>query len=186
MENDQEVVILSSPLFALPSPPQAVHHFDPNLQNDPAWKNHGNYSILPLDPIKHQKEHSRVMKLIQESLLPQSNMKIQKIQVVWNRNLSRIFEGYLEVLQSRASKPEFQPSWNQESNPVIRQQIMERFHSIVQRGGKRQDGCSIFPVFHGTKKNAIHGILENGFAALQLTDEGYFGTFFIFSVSISS
>jgi hypothetical protein len=91
-----------------------------------------------------------------------------------------MFEGQVEVLKSRSSSPLFQPSWDQESNPSLRKQIAERFQTIVRKQGSFIDGCSILPIFHGTKREAIAGILENGFAPLQSTDEGYFGTSLLF------
>jgi hypothetical protein len=121
-------------------------------------------------------EFDRVMRIISASLSPTSQLKIEKIQVVWNRNMSRMFEGQVEVLKSRSSSPLFQPSWDQESNPSLRKQIAERFRTIVRKQGSFIDGCSILPIFHGTKQEEIPSILRIGFAPLQSTDEGYFGT----------
>ena len=121
------------------------------------------------------------MGIISASLSPQSKLKIQKIEIVWNRNLSRMFEGQVEVLKNRSSKPQFQPSWDQENNPSLRKQVADRFQLIVRKQGSHIDGCSIVPIFHGTKQESIRSILENGFAPLQSTDEGYFGIFLLFS-----
>jgi hypothetical protein len=91
-----------------------------------------------------------------------------------------MFEGQVEVLKNRSTKEQFQPSWDQESNPTLRKQVMDRFQTIVRKQGSFVDGCSILPIFHGTKREAIKSIIENGFAPLQSTDEGYFGTFSFF------
>jgi hypothetical protein len=157
------------------SSPQQLHHFAASLRDDPGWLNAGEYSTLQLDPQRHKKEFDRVMSIISTSLSPTSKLKIEKIQVAWNRNLSRMFEGQVEVLKSRSSSPLFQPSWDQESNPSLRKQIAERFQMIVRKQGSFIDGCSIVSIFHGTKREAIASILQTGFAPLQSTDEGYFG-----------
>ena len=162
------------------SSPQQLHHFAASLRDDPGWLNAGEYSTLQLDPQRHKKEFDRVMSIVSASLSPTSKLKIEKIQVVWNRNLSRMFEGQIEVLKNRSSKPQFKPSWDQESNPSLRKQIAERFQTIVRKQGSFIDGCSIVPIFHGTKREAIASILRTGFAPLQTTDEGYIGTSLLF------
>jgi hypothetical protein len=151
------------------------HHFDAALQQDPGWKQFGDYATLELDPTKHRKEYERIMRIIETSSSNKSGLKVKTIQVVWNKNLNRIFEGYAEVMKSRSGQKEFQPSWTEDGNASLRKDVMERFRAMVDRQGSQMGGCTIIPVFHGTRRENIPGILKSGFAALQSTDFGFFG-----------
>ena len=45
-------------------------------------------------------------------ILPQ----IKKIELIWNSNLQRMFQGKIETLSDRSTQAVFSPKWHLESN----------------------------------------------------------------------
>lgn len=58
---------------------------------------------------------------------------VKKVELIWNKNIERMFEGKLNVLSIRSTQPEFQPKWKSESDTQFRKKIEERFNNYISR-----------------------------------------------------
>jgi len=123
-------------------------------------------------------EYRKVEKIFKESSSDEflKNFEIEKVELIWNKNLERMFEGQMIILQERSHENAFQSTWKTEELKVDhRQQVMERLKQLISKFSPQPKDVNVIPLWHGTKSHLVPKICSSGFAALQLTDSGYFG-----------
>lgn len=98
------------------------------------------------------------------------------IRVIYNSSKADAFRRRMLDLDHRHGNDVFSATWSSENQPQLRGQLHEQL-MIASREFKDRDfpNVHLMPVWHGTKKVAADSIVNAGFAALQSTDEGWFG-----------
>lgn len=77
------------------------YYFDSSLLQSPDWKEQSRYKTLELDSTKHSSEYNKISSIIQKTA---PNFVIEKITLVWNAGLTRMFEEQIEIFSSRFLK----------------------------------------------------------------------------------
>jgi len=107
---------------------------------------------------------------------PVPGYEVGAVQVVYNPNFNRNFQGKLQDLQHRHGNKAFDPSWQQENEPEWRAktyQKLERLAAPYQ--DKDYPNVKIVPVWHGTSREYLDSIFKTGFANLAKVDAGFYG-----------
>lgn len=148
----------------------STYHFDPTLLQDKRWVDKTKYYLLPLE--KTDAEYQKIEKLFMETA--SKGWHIKKMDLIWNKELSRGFDLQRGVLSNRSNKPTFQPTYHLENDATHRKNTFERLQKYASKFNSSNEVITV-PVFHGTSSEVLHDICSDGFACLKSTDAGYFG-----------
>jgi len=137
-----------------------------------------------------------------------ANRSIKNIHCILNLGASRQFEGTVQTLEGEADNPVFSPSWQNETDVVLRKKVMNRWQevtapyspfSITWSGHTKESFTKvrILPLWHGTTEKICQSICQSGFTFFgkhtlikggteqnqKNTDIGYFGSGIYFTNS---
>jgi hypothetical protein len=147
----------------------------PEMAKEQSWKSVDLYSVLQIDMKNYPSTFYRIHQYITRTC-PHffDEYHIKRVDAIWNSKLHSPFVHQCDILERRAKQSEFKPSWNEESNPELRKRALDVLNGFAFKDLPFAH-LKILPVFHATREEYIPKILNTGFAALQLTDSGYFG-----------
>lgn len=158
----------SPTLSSTSRPPWA---FDPSL--DDRFKQI-TYSESPYARIDGGKEDfEKVFKIYQERPIP--GYDLEKVEIVFNPVFKSLFVNTMDLLEQRASSTVFASTWEKEKDSSIRKVVHHTLQVIANQFSSGHNTVKVIPMFHGTRKEAIDGILKTGYANLATTDSGFFG-----------
>ena len=128
------------------------------------------YALIPASP----EDIGKVVNFYQFSSVP--NMDIGRVYIIYNPMFNRHFQLELQALETRASKPAFQPKWNEEDKAELRSKINKLCDELVQPYTDEDlPHVKLAWSWHGATTGNLPNIFETGYANLQITDPGYFG-----------
>ncbi len=109
-------------------------------------------------------------------MAPVDGKELGDVRVIYNKSKSEAFRRKMLDLQVRHGQAVFNPSWQTENLAEWRRQVFEQSANVTAEFLDRDfPNVRLMPVWHGTKSVAANSIVNGGFAALQSTDEGFFG-----------
>lgn len=97
-------------------------------------------------------------------------------QAIKHASQSEIFKHRLKLLNERANLQPFMPKWKSDNDPNLRQTVFAKHVNLTKEFTDQEyPHVQLMPCWHGTSDAAAAGIVKAGFAALQTTDDGWFG-----------
>jgi hypothetical protein len=139
--------------------------------------------VFSCELIEQNAFHSTLARFIKHWIGPLKNgFTTEMIEIVQNRDKFNHFRQQIEIVESRAGQPVFQPNLNGETNIKERQKVLKRLESLYEQVVNSRK-AHIVRVWHGTNKKLLPYLLGEGFASLGITDDGWFGKGMYFSSS---
>ncbi|CAF5047163.1 unnamed protein product, partial [Rotaria sp. Silwood1] len=99
--------------------------FHPLYLSDTTYPNTMSCILQPLQNNIHLKLYNRILKWL--GPLP-NDIDIDKIELIHNADLHRMFLQQIKRTERRQKQQEFQPNLNAESNPIERKKVLNRLH----------------------------------------------------------
>ncbi|CAF0838037.1 unnamed protein product [Didymodactylos carnosus] len=120
--------------------------------------------------------HNKVLRMVHEWLgyLP-VGYNIEKIEVVFNSNRYRMFEGQLMSAEHRQEQAAFQPNLSIEDSQEERQNVLDKLYDLAKKV-QHNRRVRIVRMWHGCKRSILPNLLSDGFATLSILDSGWFGS----------
>lgn len=118
---------------------------------------------------------------------------------MFNPNRYRLFLGQLEDVEQRSAQPVFQRTrgfcfdfelflvaahLEMESESSTRAAVLAHLNSLCAKV-KCNRNARLVRAWHGSKASVVDNVLENGFAAIAMLDDGWFGKGIYFSTNAS-
>lgn len=135
--------------------------------------------LRPNENRTHLKRYDEILQWL--GPLP-NETDIDKIELIHNTDLHRMFRLRIKLTESKQKQKEFQPDLNKETNPTEREKVLDRLHLLSQKV-QHNRSASVVRVWHGCSRASVSKILSNGFAALSKLDDGWFGKAMYFTSS---
>jgi SidE phosphodiesterase (PDE) domain/Poly(ADP-ribose) polymerase catalytic domain len=168
---DNELV--ASDLLQVKNPSKSWH-FSAHLlaQANKAEKENG-FALLPAGV-------EDIGKLLQLYFLcPVPGYDVRRVEIIYSRNQSQIFERRMQVLNTRAepaSAAAFAPKWSTEYDACWRAEVDIICRSMAAPYHDPDfPNIKLLPMWHGTKDDVLESVLRAGYACLAKTDVGFFG-----------
>ena len=141
-----------------------------------------NTTSCVLQPQENE-NHTKLYNQILEWLGPlPSDVNVDKIELIHNTDLYRVFLQQMKRIESRKAHQDFQSDLDAESNPTERQKVLDRLKGLTQQVHHNQS-VPVVRVWHGCSRKTVPKLLSDGFAALSKLDKGWFGTAMYFTSS---
>ncbi|CAF5026438.1 unnamed protein product, partial [Rotaria sp. Silwood1] len=119
--------------------------FHPLYLSDNTYPNTMSCILQPLQNNIHLKLYNRILKWL--GPLP-NDIDIDKIELIHNADLHRMFLQQIKRTERRQKQQEFQPNLNAESNPIERKKVLNRLHMLTQQVHHNRP-VSVIRVWHG-------------------------------------
>ncbi|CAF1108879.1 unnamed protein product [Rotaria sordida] len=144
----------------------------PLYLSDNTYPNTMSCILQPLQNNIHSKVYNRILKWI--GPLP-DEIDIDKIEIIHNADLYRMFLQQIKRTERRQTQPEFKPNLNAETNPVERRKVLDYLQMLAQEVHHNRR-VPIVRAWHGCRRANLPKLLSDGFAALSKLDKGWYGT----------
>ncbi|CAF2528187.1 unnamed protein product [Rotaria sp. Silwood2] len=130
-----------------------------------------------------KKEHSTIVSRIYNWLgtLP-TCYRVEKLEFIFNSGIYRNFLGQIEIVESRQKKPEFQATLDKENVCKQRKQVLQRLETLCHQVSHNRR-LRIARMWHGCRRSVLPHLLSDGFAALSMLDDGWYGKAIYFTSS---
>ncbi|CAF0893405.1 unnamed protein product [Rotaria sp. Silwood1] len=112
----------------------------------------------------------------------ENGFKIKKIEIIQNRKKFNHFREQIEFVERHMKEQIFQPNWDCEKDMAERKIVLKRLERLYKQVDHNRI-ANIVRVWHGCDKKVLPKLLADGFASLEVLDDGWFGKGMYFSSS---
>eukprot|EP01124_Arcella_intermedia_P023228 TRINITY_DN3640_c0_g1_i1.p1 TRINITY_DN3640_c0_g1~~TRINITY_DN3640_c0_g1_i1.p1 ORF type:complete len:605 (+),score=126.66 TRINITY_DN3640_c0_g1_i1:111-1925(+) len=143
------------------------------------WKQDKSVPSLWRKKIEPKTKDYAIFSSIFEEHLNGKEYKIASVKMVNNENIWGAFSAYYPIMINRIrSDPATfdKKEWEQKSDADLRRWYVEEYHAFcMQFEWNEGAALPIIPSVHGTSGAIAKKICENGFVALSILDQGFYG-----------
>lgn len=154
---------------------EPVHHFESSLSNHKEWKYMTNFKLLDLPSETRDYQFAFAQYIANTSPAFANEVLPKQIDLIWNQNLERLFEGQKVVLETRVGDNEAPRTWQDEpgsSHKMLMMKHLEYYSDRFQLGKKK---VHMLPLWFATNMETALLVCNSGFGALHLDDEAPYG-----------
>lgn len=107
---------------------------------------------------------------------PVPGYDIGRVDVIHHPAMRMAFTSTMALLKQRKGTPRYAATWSQEHDAAWRQEVHKKTKDLaIPYQDEDNPDVQLMPLWHGTQKSNLRGILSAGYAPFCDTDDGYFG-----------